>query len=377
MKRLSLLIKPASSLCNMRCRYCFYHDISRHREIPSYGIMSRETTEKIIGNIHRDLDEGDEITIAFQGGEPAMAGLPWFENFVASMGQKQKVKIIYALQTNGLLIDEAWAEFLGKNGFLTGLSIDANAGLHNSIRLDTRGRGTFERCLKTKALLDKHKVEYNILCVLTNELASDPDKVWRFILSEEIRFIQFIPCLEGFDEKGASPFALRPARFASFYVRLFYRWAKELEKGSYYSIKLFDDTASFFFRGIPSSCGIDGRCRPQYVVEADAGVYPCDFYALDEHNAGKLTDHTLRELFESPVMQAFLLEKRTLPPICQSCQYLKYCNGGCRRMNRAMYFGNVGTISQGAICGYKMFLDKCLKPLEYSIRFYSEQQHLY
>ena len=373
MKRLSLLVKPASSLCNMRCRYCFYHDIGTHREIPSHGIMSRETMEKIIGNIHRDLDEGDEISIAFQGGEPTLAGLPWFENFVASMRKRQDVKINYALQTNGILIDEAWAEFLGKNGFLTGLSIDANAGLHDSIRVDTHGRGTFDACLKTKTLLEKHKVEYNILCVLTNKLAADPDKVWRFILSKNIRFIQFIPCLEGFDEKGFSPFALRPARFASFYGRLFSRWVKELEKGSYYSVKFFDDTANFFIRGVPYSCGIDGRCRPQYVVEADSSVYPCDFYALDEYNAGKLTDRTLRELFESPVTQAFLREEQTLPPICQSCPYLKYCNGGCKRMNRAMYFGNTGTFSQGTVCGYKMFLDRCLRPLEYIVRRFSSE----
>ena len=286
------------------------------------------------------------------------------------MGQKQKVKINYALQTNGLLIDEAWAEFLGKNCFLTGLSIDANAKLHDSIRVDLKGEGTFETCLKSKAILEKHKANYNILCVLTNELAAEPDKVWRFILREKILYTQFIPCLEGLDGKEVSHFALRPYRFASFYTRLYYWWIKGLEKGIYHSIKLFDDTANFFFRRIPSSCGINGHCHTQYVVEADASVYPCDFYVLDKYNVGKLTDHTLRELFDDPVMQAFLREERKLPPLCQSCLYLKYCNGGCKRMNKVMYYGASGTSSGGPVCGYKMFLDKCLKPLEHTVRRY-------
>ena len=355
----------------MRCRYCFYHDVSEHRENPSYGIMKWDLMEKMIENIHKDLADKDEITIAFQGGEPTLAGLPWFQHFVESMGlYNKKVKINYALQTNGILIDDSWGEFLNQHNFLTGLSIDANVKLHDSIRVDTQGKGTYDACLKSKAILEKHKAEYNVLCVLTNELAAEPDKVWRFILREKIRFIQFIPCLAGFNEKGPSPFALTPARFASFYVRLYYWWMKELENGRYYSVKFFDDTAHYFFRGVPSSCGINGRCHAQYVVEADAGVYPCDFYVLDQYNTGKLTEHTLSELFESSVMQAFLREERSLPELCKSCSYINYCNGGCKRMNSVMYFGAPESPSFGSVCGYKMFLDKCLKPLEHIVRRY-------
>jgi uncharacterized protein len=365
MKRLSLLIKPASALCNMRCRYCFYYDVGEHRQTHSYGVMKPETMVHIIDSIQKDLNEKDEVTIAFQGGEPTLAGLNWFENFVSyfAAGLKKEVKVNYALQTNGLLIDDPWAEFLHKNNFLVGLSIDANAKIHNSNRLDSNGRGTFDACMQTKALLEKNKVEYNILCVLTNDLAGEPDKVWNFILHEKIQYIQFIPCLEGLDEKESSPFALRPPRFANFYSRLYHRWVNELENGTYISVKLFDDTANFFFRGIPSACGINGRCYSQYVVEADGGVYPCDFYVLDNYNTGNLTRQTLHELFDSKRMQDFLLEERSLPKLCLSCPYLKMCKGGCKRMQNAVYFGTSGTV-----CGYKMFLDKCLQPLEYAVR---------
>ena len=378
MKRLSILIKPASSMCNMRCKYCFYHDVGRHRETPSFGIMKDETVQKIVENIHRDLDEGDEITIAFQGGEPTLAGLPWFENFVNRMNQKKEIRINWALQTNGLLIDNAWAQFLKKHNFLTGLSMDAGAGFHDSVRLDVNGRGTYAACLDSKAILEEHRAEFNILCVLTNDLANEPDKVWRFIMREKIRYIQFIPCLENIDDaknkNGHSPYPLKPARFANFYIRLYYWWMKELEKGEhrstgqYYSVKFFDDTANYFFRGIPSSCGINGSCYAQYVVEADGSVYPCDFYVLDKYNAGSLAEKTLRELFDSPVMRSFLNEDRTLPALCGSCPYKKHCNGGCKRMNRVMYFGSPENPSFGSVCGYRMFLDKCLKPLEHTVR---------
>jgi uncharacterized protein len=325
--------------------------------------MSFDTMERIIRNVYQDLNDKDEITFAFQGGEPTLAGLDWFRRFTEKTAScARDVKIRYALQTNGLLIDDAWASFLKTHDFLVGLSIDGGRRLHDKNRPDAAGEGTFDACVQRKNLLEKHGVAYNILCVLTNELAAEPDKVWRFIKEERIGFIQFIPCLEGLDEK-ASAFVLRPARFASFYSRLYHRWMRELEEGSYISVKLFDDTVNFFFKDIPTACGIDGRCHPQYVVEADGGVYPCDFYVLDNYNTGNLRDHTLRELFDTEIMRAFLTESRNLPGLCLSYPYLKKCGGGCKRMKTVMYYGAGGTV-----CGYKMFLDKCLKPLEYTVR---------
>lgn len=348
----------------MRCRYCFYYDISEHRQTHSYGIMPADVMNRIIGNVYRDLDDKDEITFAFQGGEPTLAGLDWFRQFTESVGiQNKNVKVNYTLQTNGLRIDNTWAEFLSKNDFLVGLSIDGGEKIHNRNRPDADGKGTFTRCLGSKVLLEKNKVKYNILCVLTNELAAEPDKVWRFIQNEKIKFIQFIPCLERLDEQGVFPFALKPARFALFYSRLYYWWMKELESGSYISIKLFDDTANYFLKGLPTACGIDGCCHPQYVVEANGSVYPCDFYVLDEYNTGSLTEHTLYELFSSEKTQSFLKEERSLPKLCLSCPYLRACRGGCKRMRNVMYYGE-----SRAVCGYKMFLDKCLEPLEHTVR---------
>jgi uncharacterized protein len=340
----------------MRCRYCFYHDVAENREIPSFGIMSEDTMIRIIDSVYKDLDDGDTVTLAFQGGEPTLAGLEWFKEFVSyTNSQKSKVTIHYSLQTNGLLIDDAWGEFLHTHNFLVGLSIDGTAKFHDKNRIDAKGEGTFSACLKTKGIFEKHKVEYNILSVLTNDLASDPDKVWRFIINEKIKFIQFIPCLD----------ILRPAKFAQFYIRLYYWWLKELEKGNYISVKFFDDTANFFLKGLPNACGITGQCQCQNIIEADGSLYPCDFYTLDEYKAGNLTVNTLHEIFDTERVQNFIKEKHNLPALCNSCKYVEMCRGGCKRMAGVMYCGSGGTV-----CGYKLFLDKCLEPLSHTVRRY-------
>jgi len=272
--------------------------------------MAPETADKILDNVFKDAH--DNITFAFQGGEPTLAGLPWFRHFVETVtSRKGKAAVHYSFQTNGLLLDGSWCEFFRENDFLVGLSIDVCKRFHNRNRLSADGGGTFETCMQSKELLEENHVEYNILCVLTNDIANEPDKVWSFIKNEKIHYIQFIPCLKP-DTERESVNALRPLLFAKFYSRLLYRWIKELDAGNYISVKFFDDVVNYFFKGIPSSCGIDGLCRNQYVVEADGGVYPCDFYATDRYKIGNLTESTPREISAAGKTGDFLNEKPAL-----------------------------------------------------------------
>ena len=123
MPPISVLIKPASSLCNMRCKYCFYADITDNREVKSYGIMSEATLENLIKKAFEYAS--GSATFAFQGGEPTLAGLDFYRKLL-ELEKKYNVKNIpvqNAIQTNGYVIDEKWAKFLADNKFLVGLSI--------------------------------------------------------------------------------------------------------------------------------------------------------------------------------------------------------------------------------------------------------------
>ena len=164
MQHINILIKPASSLCNMRCTYCFYADVSNHRDIVSYGIMSTETTDRLIKNIFENIHDDDEITFSFQGGEPTLAGLDYFIHFVSVVEQLHHlVPYHFTIQTNGLLLDESWCRFLAGKKFLTGLSLDGDKVFHDACRLDSHGEGTFSRVMQTKKLLEQSHIEYNNL----------------------------------------------------------------------------------------------------------------------------------------------------------------------------------------------------------------------
>lgn len=352
MKHISVLIKPASSLCNIRCKYCFYADISSHREIRSYGKMSVRTTEKMIANIFADLDEDDYLTLTFQGGEPTLAGLSYFKHIVELVRQQcKKVTVHYALQTNGLLIDKTWCDFLRENKFLVGLSLDGTEIMHDQNRVDAKGKGTFFKVMETRSLFEEYQIDYNILCVLTSDLANQFKQVYQFIQQENIRFIQFIPCLDDHSSIIPKDYALSPKEFEKFYLFILDQWIIELEKGNYRSIKLFDDLLHLLIKGEVTACGILGNCQLQYVIEADGSVYPCDFYVLDDYRLGFIQESSIRQLFNSQIAKKFVCEKKEQSSFCHNCPFKQMCQGGCKRMKDCMYVDK-----NGEMCGYQALL---------------------
>ena len=353
MKNLTILIKPVSSLCNMRCKYCFYTDISQSRDVASYGVMPQSTADRIISNIFHDMEQGDRLTLAFQGGEPTMAGLDFFHCFIEEVNrQNHGVQVNYAIQTNGLLLDETWCAFLRERNFLVGLSIDRPATFHNANRVDASQKGTFQRVFQAKQRLDRVGAAYNILMTLTNSLARHPRQVWRFIEEEDLRFVQLTPCLGSLFQADI-PCRLTPERYAQFYIVLFDLWYQSYCRGNFHSIKLFDDLLMLLAFGQCGACGLLGQCQNQIVVEADGGVYPCDFYVLDEYCAGNLCAQTLRQIWEAEASGGFLSRTKEPLDLCAECPYWQICGGGCPRMRHELFYS-----PGGAVCGHRMFLDR-------------------
>lgn len=353
MKQLSIMIKPASSLCNLRCKYCFYANITSLREVASFGIMKEETTEAMIDHIYADLDDGDRLTLAFQGGEPTLAGLSYYRHLVEYVKkQEKKVAVSYAIQTNGILLDEEWCRFLADNHFLAGISLDLLPEGHDRVRVDEKGAGTYRLVTAAMERLNRYHVEYNVLCTLTNQTARHPRKVWNSLVKLDLSYVQFTPCLDELDHPGESVYALTPERFASFYCGIFDLWYEELQKGRYRSIKLFDDLMQLLASGRVTACGILGNCQPQIIVEADGSAYPCDFYCLDEYRLGSFLEDGVRSIYERSAVSPSK-QREPLPKLCFECPFQRICGGGCKRMQREV------CLKPGdSFCGYQEFL-KC------------------
>lgn len=358
-KNMSVMIKPASSLCNLRCRYCFYADVSSLREVESCGLMTEQVMRAVIDSSIDGLSAGDSVNFAFQGGEPMLAGIEFFKRFVGYVKSKDtKVRVSYALQTNGTMLNDEWCAFLKDNAFLVGLSMDGAAKYHDANRVDASFQGTYKTIKNAKKLLEKHGTDYNILTVLTAEIARHPQKIWQWLKQENIGYVQLIPCLDALGKPPESPYALTPQRFAGFYTQLFKCWLEEFKKGNYISVKLFDDIINLLGKGEVNACGLTGKCQTQLVVEGDGSVYPCDFYALDEYRLGNMCSSSAEELVKSKQANDFLNRDKGDTSVCSGCPYYNICGAGCPRQRPSVCY-----YKSTDMCGYKSFLDACINDM--------------
>ena len=326
-KPFQLLVKPTSYDCNLRCGYCFYlKTASLYSEAPRHQ-MNLELLEKMIQEY---LSLGFPLSVfIWQGGEPSLSGLDFFEKVVelerkyAHPGQE----IGNAFQTNGILIDENWAEFFARNNFLVGLSLDGPEQIHNLYRKTPSGKGSFEQVWKAMERLRKKQVEFNILCMVTRESSERAGELYEFFKSERVRYLQFIPALELEPEtKKLAKFSPRPEEYREFLIELFELWWKDRYR---ISIREFDWLLAP--KSLPRPCIFSQTCSRYLVIEHNGDIFPCDFFVRGELLLRNLKEkNALTRAFQQRE-KSFSPKKNWLSPSCRSCSWLPLCYGGCLR----------------------------------------------
>lgn len=332
MTALNFLIKPASSACNLRCRYCFYADEAANRAQASMGLMSRETVDLLLTQAFHTLGPRGRAIFAFQGGEPTLAGLDFFRYFVRRARElcPPGAEASFSIQTNAILLDLEWADFFRQEDFLVGVSIDGFKELHNAHRVNQAG-GTWNLVRRNAEMLLRRGVRTNALCVVTAQCARSPQKVYAQLKKLGFGYMQFIACIDPIgEERGQNAFSLTPGAYGEFLCALFDLWFQDWERGEYHSVRLFEDYIHILLGESGSTCATCGQCGSYFVVEADGSVYPCDFFALDQWRMGKLGEQSLTELAEGETLRRFLAWGAEKPPQCALCQWRPLCNGGCK-----------------------------------------------
>lgn len=338
MDSVNFLIKPASGRCNLACRYCFYRDVTKNRETEDFGVMDRETAELLLDRAF-DLD-ADVLTFGFQGGEPTIAGLHFFELFVemtrererASERAGRRIETRFAMQTNGVSLNADWARFFKKEGFLLGVSVDGPRLLHDAYRVRRDDSGTYSRVMEGVAVLRAHEVPINALCVVDKATADNASTVYRHLRSRGFDWIQFIPCLDPFGEDpGGRSWSLTPAAYGRFLKETFDLRYAEWRDGRPVNVRWIDNLVGMAMGQPPESCGMSGSCAVSFTVEADGSVYPCDFYVTDEWRLGNVRDAGFAEMRDGEVGRRFVESSLHVEEACRSCFAFPLCRGGCRR----------------------------------------------
>ncbi len=340
-----ILAKPSGPSCNLDCAYCFYLEKLRYYPTEPGGVrMAGDVLERYTRDCIA-LQAGDQVTFAWQGGEPTLLGVDFFRRAVAL--QKQHAagrKISNTIQTNGILLDDAWGDFLAQEQFLVGISIDGPGELHDAYRVGKGGQPTFERVMKAIRLLQEHAVEFNTITCVHRRNSGSPLEVYRFFREIGSGFMQFIPIAERRRVRASGPHELVPPAFAGharvaewsvepeqygiFLTTIFDEWVRH-DVGRVF-VQLFDVSLEIWAGLRPSLCVLREECGDALALEHNGDLYSCDHFVYPEHRLGNIVEHGIAALAQSPGQRKFGAAKRnTLPRYCRQCDVRFACNGGC------------------------------------------------
>lgn len=348
-----LLAKPSGSTCNIDCTYCFF--LSKEALYPNdRSRMSASTLEAYIRQL-LESHRVPNVTVAWQGGEPTLMKLEFFQHAVALVEKYRQPgqTVKHTFQTNGLLLDDDWCRFFKQHDFLVGLSVDGPRELHDTYRLDRRGKGTFDLVMKGWQALRSHEVDFNILCTVNAANQHHGRAVYRFFRDElGAKWVQFIPIVERATEqtisianKGWSEVpgqkrllytqtgnlvterTVGPEQYGSFLIDVFEEWVRR-DVGQVY-VQLFDVTLEAFF-GRHMLCIHAPTCGYGPALEHNGDLYSCDHFVEPKHLLGNIHKTHMLTMVASPEQRKFGLDKRdSLTRQCQDCKVRNWCNGGC------------------------------------------------
>jgi len=370
-----VVAKPMGPVCNLACEYCFYLE---KKVLFGPGEDFRMSDEVLSSFVSRYITAQPTPVVEFvwQGGEPTLAGLDFFRRVVREQKPYTKDRTIKnALQTNGTILTDEWCVFLKKNNFIVGISMDGPQEIHNRYRRNRKGEGSFDQVMRALELLQKHKVEYNVLACVAKETAEKPLEVYRFFRDTGVKFIQFAPVVERLPDtesakaglrlaspaaldrenkaKEVTPWSVVPEAYGDFLIAVYEEWVRH-DVGRIFVMNF--EWALNAWIGNPSPVCIHAQqCGRSLVMEHNGDVFACDHCVYHEYRLGNIKTDQLSQMAKKSLASGFGISKeKMLPDDCKECEVLVACRGGCPKHRFATTFDDKPGLQY--LCeGYKKF----------------------
>lgn len=380
------MLKPAGSLCNLRCKYCYYFEKNQLYQQDKNHVITDALLEKFIKD-YIESQVSPEVLFTWHGGETLMRPIAFYEKALELQkfyGRGRHIE--NCIQTNGTLITDEWCKFFKENAFLVGVSIDGPQEFHDEYRKTAGGGPSFQKVMKGIRLLNKHGVQWNALAVVNDFNADYPLDFYHFFKEIDCHYIQFTPIVErivtrndgltlapGMTEGGEiTDFSVTPEQWGDFLCTIFDEWVRN-DVGNYY-VQLFDATLANWVGVTPGICSMSENCGHAGVMEYNGDVYSCDHFVYPEYKLGNLKEKTLYEMMNSAKQMEFAKNKKQrLPQQCKECKFLFACHGECpkNRFLRDRY----GMPGLNYLCkGYYKFFEHVAPYMDFMKKEYEAQR---
>lgn len=366
---LYVMLKPAGSLCNLRCKYCYYLEKNALYTEQKNHVISDEMLDKFIRE-YIEAQTSPDVLFCWHGGETLMRPISFYRRAIELQRKYARGRRIdNTIQTNATMLTDEWCEFFRENNFLVGVSIDGPQEFHDEYRRTATGKPTFHKVMQGIRLLNKHNVEWNALAVVNDFNADYPLEFYNFFKEIGCHYIQFTPIVErrierndglslapGMEEGGELvDFSVTPEQWGKFLCTIFDEWVRH-DVGTYF-IQIFDATLANWVGVQPGLCSLAKECSHAGVMEFNGDVYSCDHFVYPEHLLGNINEKTITEMMYGEKQREFAkLKHELLPQQCRECPVEFACHGECpkNRFTRDKY-GNPGL---NYLCkGYRQFFE--------------------
>jgi len=363
-----VMVKPRGSICNLDCTYCYF--LSKEKMYPD---SSFTMSDELLENYTRQYIQAQhmqQVTFAWQGGEPTLIGLHFFRKAVEFQRKYARPgkRVENAFQTNGTLLDDDWCIFFKENNFLVGISIDGPPELHNRYRKDKGGADTSNDVLRGLALLKKHDVDFNILCTVHAANVEHPLEVYQYFRDKlGVQFIQFIPIVERDNKTGFQTGnkirnrSVTGKKYGTFLKTIFDEWVSN-DVGTVF-VQIFDEALGKWFGSPGGLCVFEKTCGLGLAIEHNGDLFSCDHFVEPKHKLGNIIETDMIDMVTSHKQFNFGMQKRdSLPQFCLDCEVRFACNGGCPK-NRVKHTPN-GVFGLNYLCGgYRAFFKHIDEPM--------------
>ena len=333
----NIVIKVASR-CNINCTYCYMYNLGDKTYLMQPKIMKDNVIDALLSRVirHCKQNELEYFIISFHGGEPLLAGKKWFEKFISKANHlfetQTKTRPIFALQTNGILIDEDWCKLFEDLNMHVAISIDGDRETHDKYRIDHKGKGTYNQVIKGLKNIQKYYNKSNagyILSVIN--IHSDPIKVYEHFKDIKINSTDWLFPDNNFDNLPEKPLNSSDTPYADWLITIFDKWFNDKDCDRV-KIRLFSDLIKQTLGHYNSTDAYGMEQNELLVIETNGGIEAVDVLkncgdGFTKTNINVL-NHELEDAFEDELIELFENSHQMLCGNCIICPIKNICGGG-------------------------------------------------
>ncbi|SMO94679.1 radical SAM protein [Paracoccus laeviglucosivorans] len=337
-KSLDLIIKVAER-CNIACTYCyfFFGGDDSHKHHPPY--LTADAASEIEAFLERVTADGavENLMIYFHGGEPMMAPKPIIGRIARAASQLAETgkvaEVGLSMQTNGMLVNEAWIRFCTEHGIGVGVSLDGDKAANDLHRIDKNRRGTYDRAVQGFRRLSGGNdngvdLKPGLLSVIDpqGDGAARLDHFVDQIGAERMNFLS----PDGGHDKDIGQAQI--AGIENFMLGVFRAWVRRADGNL--RVRFIKDVLDTLLSDEGArTCTASAQRMSRILTVSSDGMLSAEDTArtLDARfrDIGHVRDFDhVAQIFSTPALAEMQHAALTAPEACQSCPWWGACRGG-------------------------------------------------